>query len=78
MTMQKFSCHRPKVIYPLQWPPPENEIIQPWVALSHELMCTKRVHLGLSKLAFVEGCPHTDVRGGLHEGFHCIATNHHY
>ena len=31
----------------------------------------KRVHLGLSKVAFIEGCPH--VRGGLYRGvFHCI------
>ena len=34
-------------------------------ALSQGLICTKRVHLGLSKVAFIEGCPH--VRG---EGFH--------
>ena len=31
---------------------------------------TKRVHLGLCKVSFIEGCPH--VRGGLYEGFHCI------
>ena len=30
------------------------------------LICTERVHLGLSE---VEGCPH--VRGGPYEGFHC-------
>ena len=30
---------------------------------------TKRVLLGLSEVAFIEGCPH--VRGGLYEGFHC-------
>ena len=25
--------------------------------------------MGLSKVAFIERCPH--VRGGLYEGFHC-------
>ena len=29
----------------------------------------KKVHLGLSRVAFVEGCPH--ISGGLYEGFHC-------
>ena len=28
---------------------------------------TKRVHLGLREVAFIEECPH--VRGGLYEGF---------
>ena len=36
------------------------------VALSQGLICTKRVHLGLSKVAFIEGCPH--IRGGLYRG----------
>ena len=26
----------------------------------------KECHLGLSKVAFIEGCPH--IRGGIHEG----------
>ena len=42
------------------------------VALSQGLICTKRVHLGLSKVAFIEGCPH--VRGGLYERFHCTVV----
>ena len=29
------------------------------------LICTERVHLGLSKVAFIEGCPH--IRYGLYE-----------
>ena len=36
------------------------------VALSHRLICTKRVYLGLSEVAFV-------LRGGLYEGFHSIS-----
>ena len=28
------------------------------------------LHLGLSEVAFIEGCPH--IRGGLYEGFHCM------
>ena len=39
------------------------------MALSLGLICTKRVQLGLSEVAFIEGCPH--VRGDLYEGFHC-------
>ena len=34
------------------------------------LICTTRVHLGLSEVAFKEGCP--CVRGGLYEEFHSI------
>ena len=30
------------------------------------LHCTKRVQMGLSKVTFIEGCPH--VRGGLYRG----------
>ena len=36
------------------------------MALSQGLL---RVYLGLSEVAFIEGCPH--VRGGLYEGLHC-------
>ena len=36
------------------------------MALSQGLICTKRVHLGLTEVAFIEGCP--QVRGGLCEG----------
>ena len=32
------------------------------VALSQELICTIRVHLGLGDVTFIEGCPH--IRGG--------------
>ena len=39
------------------------------VALSQGLICAISVHLGLSEVVFIEGCPH--VRGGLYEGFHC-------
>ena len=39
------------------------------VVLSQGFICTKRVDSGLSKVAFIERCPH--VRGGLYEGFHC-------
>ena len=38
------------------------------MALSQGVICTKRVHLGLTEVAFIEGCPH--VRGGLYEGLH--------
>ena len=31
------------------------------MALSQELFCTKRVHLGLSEVAFIEGCLHIRV-----------------
>ena len=42
-----------------------------------ELICTKIVHLGLSKVAFVEVCRVTHVRGvrGLYEGFHCTSNS---
>ena len=42
------------------------------MALSQGVICTKRVDLGLSEVAFIEieGCPH--IRVGLYEGFHCI------
>ena len=33
------------------------------------LIYTIRVHLGLSEVALIEGCPH--VRGDLYEEFHC-------
>ena len=36
------------------------------VALSQRLIRTNRMHLGLSEVAFIEGCPH--VRGGLYRG----------
>ena len=42
--------------------------IERWPYLG--LICTKKVHLGLSEVAFTEGCPH--VRGGHYEEFHCI------
>ena len=42
------------------------------VALSQGVICTKRVHLGLSEVAFIERCPR--VRGGLYKGFHCIMS----
>ena len=42
------------------------------VALSQGLIYTKRVHLGLSKVTFIEGCSH--VRGGLYDGFLCIVV----
>ena len=29
------------------------------------LICTKRVHLGLSDVAFIEECPHVGGGGGL-------------
>ena len=48
------------------WPPSGNEIlsvIERCMALSRGLICTKRVHLGVSEIAFIERCPH--VRGGL-------------
>ena len=35
-------------------------------SLSQGSICTMRVHLGLSKVALIEGCPH--IRGGLYEG----------
>ena len=41
-------------------------------SLIEGLICTKRVHLGLSKVAFIEECPH--IRGCLYEGFHCISN----
>ena len=35
------------------------------------------MHLGHSKVAFTEGCPH--VRGGLNEGFHyCTGVQYRY
>ena len=40
------------------------------------LICTKRVHLGLSDVAFIEECPHVGGGGGgggFYEGFHCNA-----
>ena len=36
------------------------------MALPQGLICTKRVYLGLSKVDFIEGCPH--VRGGFMRG----------
>ena len=33
----------------------------PGVALSRWLICTKRVYLGLSEVALIEGCPHVRV-----------------
>ena len=38
--------------------------------VSQGLICTKTVHLGLSKVAFM-----AHVRGGLYEGFHCTTLN---
>ena len=35
------------------------------------MICTKRVHLGLSEVAFIEGCPH--IRG-VYKRFHCKAV----
>ena len=52
---------------PLWWLP-SYILYRGVVALSQGLICTKRVHLGLGKVAFIE------VRGGLYEGFHCIAV----
>ena len=49
-------------------PPLGNFVFYRMVALFQGLICTKRVHLGLSKVAFTEGRPH--VRGGLYEGLH--------
>ena len=45
------------------------------------------MHLGLSKVAFIEGCPHVrgglyegcpQVRGVLYEGFHCTLNKFKY
>ena len=48
----------------------QNFVLYRGVALSQGLICTTRVYLGLSEVAFIERCPH--VRGGLYEGFHCM------
>ena len=33
------------------------------MTLSQGSICTKRVHLGLSEVAFIEGCPNVNVKG---------------
>ena len=49
-----------------------NFVLYKEVTLSQGLIYTKRVHLRLSEVVFMQGCPH--VRGGLYEGFHCISN----
>ena len=49
-----------------------NFVLYKGVALSQRLICTVRVHLGLSEVAFIEGYPH--IRGGLYEGIPLLET----
>ena len=41
-----------------------NLVLYRGLALSQGLICTKRVHLGVSEVTFIEGCPHA-LRGVL-------------